>query len=512
MKSLLEVLQKYAIEFSIAAVVLLLHFYNNAFTTYGMFRDELYYIACSNHLTWGYVDQPPLCAFILLISRTIFGESIFAIRLLPSFANAGSIFLAGVMTRMLGGGTLARTFVCIACAFAPGIIGISGIYSMNAFDILLWQVALYLFIRLITTQQPKYWYWIGFIVGIGLLNKTSMVWLATGIGVATLFTDQRRWLKSKYPWIAAATAFIIFLPYVMWNIQNNLAHLEFMRNASGIKYASQNQITFLTDLVMNNNPIALPLWLAGFWLLFKKGQKEFRAVGIAIATVLLILLVNGHSKGEYFGPAMLTLFGAGSIQWERWLQNRKPIGYSYSFVIMITGVMLLPFAMDILPVNQFVPYSQALGIGPKSNEGHEMKSLPQHYADRFGWKEFASDVAKAFKTLSPDEQKYTAIYVHNYGEAGAIDFYGAQYGLPKAFAGQNSYWLWGKERIEDSVSVLIAVGGEAHDYSDTFEVIEQVGIHSHSLAMIYENNLPIFICRKPKLKLKDVWHTTRFYI
>ncbi len=512
MKSLFELFQKHAIEFIFAIIVVFLHFYNNAFTTYGIFRDELYYIACSNHLSWGYVDQPPFCAFILFLSRNIFGESIFSIRLLPALSNGGAIFLAGVMTYKLGGKTFARILACTACAFAPGIIGISGIYSMNSFDILLWQIVLSLFIQLFTTQQSKYWYWIGFLIGVGLLNKTSMAWLAIGIGVAILLTDQRRWLKMKYPWIAAAISFVVFFPYIIWNVQNNFAHLEFMRNASGIKYASQNQMTFLLDLLRNNNPIAFPVWLAGFWLLFRQEPKEFRAVGIAIVTVLLILLVNGHSKGEYFNPAMLILFAAGAIQWERWIQLYNPVGYAYAFIVLATGIMLLPFAIDVLPVNNFISYSQTVGIGPKSNEGHELHSLPQHYADRFGWKEFAFDVANVFKTLTPEEQKYTAIYVHNYGEAGAIDFFGSQYGLLKALSGHNSYWIWGKEKIEDSVTVLIAVGGEAQDYADTFEIIEHAAIHSHPLAMPYETDLPIFVCKKPKLKLKEVWQTTRFYI
>jgi hypothetical protein len=496
-----------------AFFVLILHLFNNAFTTYGIFRDELYYIACSEHLAWGYVDQPPLCVFVLAASRFFFGDSVFALRIVPSLAHALTVVAAGILTKKLGGEKFAQVLSAITVSLAPGIIGMMGIYSMNASDILLWQCVAYFLIRLFETHNQRYWYAIGVFIGIGLLNKISMGWFAAGIAVGIVATPQRQVLKKNQPWIAAGIALLIFLPFIMWNVQNNFAHLEFARNAARLKYASQNPVTFLSGLAVINNPFAIPVWLAGFWILMKPIRKEFRVLGIAMITVLIILLINYNTKSEYFTPAAIILLAAGAVGIERWFTGKHIVlRYSYVTILVVSGVFMMPMAIDILPVQTFISYSRAIGVQPPNTEGHRMGDLPQHFADRFGWRELVADVAGVFNTLSPEERNRTAIFVHNYGEAGAIDFYGEQYGLPKALCGHNNYWIWGNDRLDDTVEILIAVGGEATDYHDTFEEITQAGTHVTELAMRYESDLPIYVCRKPKLKIKEVWHTTREYI
>lgn len=495
-------------------VVLAIHFVNNAFTTYGIFRDELYYIACSEHLAWGYVDQPPFCALVLFVQKALFGESLFALRLVPSFAHAFTVFITGIFVKKLHGDTLAEVLAMLCVAFAPGLMGMFGIYSMNSIEIVLWQLVFYCLLSLQETSNAKYWYIIGCLLGVGLMNKVSMGWLAAGIVIALLLTEQRKWFYTKYLRIAAGIAAVIFIPFIIWNIQHDFAHLEFMRRAATLKYASQDVGTFLFGLVMNSNPIASMIWLTGFVALFFGKQKN-RFIGIIILTVFSILMINVHSKAEYFNPAIPMLFVFGSIVLTNWVaahRRLKILGMSYLAILFVTGILITPLAIDILPVQTFINYTNALNLGSKTTEGYRMRELPQHFADRFGWRELANDVDKVFSTLSDTEQQHCAIYAQNYGEAGAIDFFGKNFGLPNAFSGHNSYYLWGKERLDDSISVLIAVGGSREDYLDTFEEIQQVAIHNSEYSMLYETNLPIFVCRKPKLRIKEVWHTTKNYI
>lgn len=497
----------------ISSAILLIHLYNNAFTTYGYFRDELYYIACSEHLSFGFVDQPPLCALILWFNRSLFGDSVFAMRLLPSLANALTIFFTGIFVKKFGGDTFAQILACVAVGFAPGLVGMFGIYTMNVFDILFWQVALYLLLNLFETQDPKYWYWIGVVIGIGLLNKVSMGWIAAGISLGIIVTPERLWLKTKYPYIAAGISFLLFLPYIIWNLQHDLAHLEFIRNASGVKYASQNIGTFLTGIVLNYNPLAMPIWIAGFWFFFSTGKKELRTIGVAILTVLTILFVNIHSKAEYFNPAMPVLIAGGAVLWQKWLTGkwRRVAGYVHIAIIMISGIIFLPMAIDIVPVETYIRYSRAFGFVPATSEGHRMRELPQHFADRFGWEEMAKTTANVFKTLPAEEQKFTTIFVQNYGDAGAIDFFGQTLGLPKAISGHNSYWWWGVDRLGDSVTTAITIGGDPEDYQDVFQDVTLAAVHSHSYAMAYESDLPIYICRTMKVPIASVWEKTRHY-
>jgi len=498
---------------AVASVILFIHWYNNFFTTYGFFRDELYYIACSEHLSFGYVDQPPLCAFILRSIRSIFGDSIFAVRLLPSLAHAGTVIIAGSISRQLGGNRFAQLLASILMAVAPGIVGITGIYSMNAIEILLWALTFFMILWLIETNEPRYWIVIGFLLGIGLMNKISMGWMAVGLAAGVCTTPMRHWLKTPWPWYAAGLAVILFLPYIIWNIQNDFAHFEFAKNAARVKYASQNPVTFVTGVFTLYNPLAVPVWGAGFFVIFRHPKREVRSIGIIIITVLAILLMNGNSKAEYFNPAMVVLFAAGSVQIERWISAQfRWIGVMYTVVLASTGLMIMPMAIDLLPPDRLQEYMHSLGIPIQNTEGHSMGMLPQHFADRFGWESLTSDIAEVYRNIDDKEKPLTTIYVQNYGEASAIDFYGVQYELPKVMCGHNSYWLWGLERLNDSLEVLIAVGGSMIDYSDTFSEVVQMKTHSSEYAMPYENNLPIFLCRKPRLRIRTVWNSTKKYI
>src|SRR5689334_8660917 len=125
------------------AACFLIHFIVNLNGAYGFFRDELYYIACSDHLAWGYVDQPPFSLFVLKLSRMIFGDSLPAIRLVPSLAHAATIVMTGLIVKEMGGRTFAVFFACL-CVFVSIIhIGMTLIFSMNAIDIVMWAVAIY---------------------------------------------------------------------------------------------------------------------------------------------------------------------------------------------------------------------------------------------------------------------------------------------------------------------------------------------------------------------------------
>src|SRR5271157_4466542 len=101
----------------VSAAKLLVHLY--AGRHYGYFVDELYYLACSRHLDWGYVDQPPLIALITWIARSLFGQSLPAIRLLPAVAGAGEVALTALIARELGGKRFAQGLAALAALVAP---------------------------------------------------------------------------------------------------------------------------------------------------------------------------------------------------------------------------------------------------------------------------------------------------------------------------------------------------------------------------------------------------------
>jgi Dolichyl-phosphate-mannose-protein mannosyltransferase len=494
-----------------ALVKLLIHFYTNAFAGYGIFRDELYYAACSEHLSAGYVDQPPLSIFILAASRMLFGDSIFAIRLLPAVAGAATVFMTGLTTRELGGGKFAQAIASIASIVSLIYLGYDSIYSMNSFDVLLWTWSAYVVILLVKTGDKKFWLELGLILGLGLLNKISVLWLGFGILVGALLTPERRWLKTEYPYIAGVIAFAFFLPYILWNATHGLAHLEFIRNASAGKYASLSLMTFLSGQVLLQNPVTLLLWVSGIvWLLFSKEGKKFRILAFLYLTAALVLILNGHSKSEYLSPAYSMLFAAGAVWFERWASREKLRWMRPAYAIFLScGIVLAPLALPILPVESYISYSNALGITPSSAEAKKLDKLPQFYADMFGWEEKAAAVAKVFHELPPEEQVKCAIFGDNYGRCGAIDFYSKKYNLPKSIGRHNNYWLWGPRGYTGEL--VIVLGGGLKDKQEIFESVTVVDTVKNQYCMPYENNLSIYVCRKLKKPLAEFWPTLRQY-
>lgn len=497
----------------LALFTLLLHFYTNAIGGYGYFRDELYYIACSEHLALGYVDQPPLSIYILAINRWLFGDSIFALRLLPAIAAAFTVFLTGLMVRRLGGGRFAQALGAIAVIAAPIQSGYSAIFSMNCFDVLLWAGVAYITIILVKNDNPKLFPILGLLVGLGAFNKISMLWLGCGLFVGLLLTQNRKYLRTKWPWIAGVIGFLIFLPYVIWNMNNDWAHLEFIRNASSRKYGSLTRLDFLVGQVMLESPFTLPLWLTGlaFYFISRDG-KPFRFIGYLYAVPFLILLLNRTSKAEYLSSAYPMLFAGGALLAERLAQRRswrwlKPVSV---VALLGSGIAFIPFSLPILPVVSYIRYSNLLGVRPSTSEALELSELPQFYADMFGWEGKAAAVARVYNSLSEEEKSKCAIFADNYGRCGAIDFFGKQYGLPRSIGRHNNYWLWGPR--DYTGELVIVLGGDLVDKQEVFEKAEIADTVSCKYCMPYENNLVIYICRNLKTPLKEFWPGLRLYI
>jgi len=495
----------------LALVKLLLHFYTNLFAGYGIFRDELYYIACSKHLSAGYVDQPPLSIFILAVNRLLFGDSIFALRLLPAIAGAITVYLTGLMARELGGGKTAQVLACLASIASPIFLGIDTVYSMNAFDVLIWALTAWLVIRLIKTGDGRYWPILGIVLGLGLLNKVGVLWLDFGIFLGLLLAPQRAWLKTKGPYVAGVLAFLVFLPFIVWNLTHNLAHLEFIRNATSQKYSSLSALTFTSGQIIQHGPVKLPLWLGGLLaILFIKQLQDFRILGYVYIAAFLILALNGQSKAEYLSPAYSMLFAAGGVIFERWFSRRfQWATTAYAALMILGGILLAPLALPILPVETYIRYADALHIAPNTAEGKQLDKLPQFYADMFGWEQKAEAVARIYHSLTPEEQSTCALFADNYGRCAAIDFYGNKYHLPPAIGRHNNYWIWGPGNYTGELMIIL--GGGLRDKQEKFESVVVADTIHCDYCMPYENNLCIYVCRNLKMPLQTIWPQLKAY-
>jgi len=487
----------------IALVKLVIHLLTN--NRYGYFRDELYYIACGEHLAWGYVDHAPMVAWLVKLSRTLFGDSLFALRLFPAVAGAAKVLLTGLIARELGGRRFAVVLACL-CVLAGGYLALDSFFSMNAFEPVFWMGCVYFIIRAIKQNDSRYWLWFGLLAGLGLENKHSTLFFGFGIFVGLLLTSSRRFFANRWLWIGGALAIALFLPNIIWEYRHDWATLELLRNVSATgKNVVLSPLEFIVQQILILNPLTLPIWLAGLWyFLCDRDGKAYRLLGVAYLVVLVMMIVL-KGKNYYLLPIYPMLFAGGAVWWERLLANRRRVSwlkFAYPLLICLLGAVFAPMLAPVLPVETYIRYQNALGFAPPKTEVGHVGPLPQHFGDRFGWPEMVQQVAQIYNNLPAEERARTGLYANNYGEAGAIDFFGPQYGLPKAISPHQSYYLWGpRDYTGDS---LIVLQSKRADAERNCKNVEAVGTVGHPLSMA-EEHYTIFICRGLKQPLPELW-------
>lgn len=487
----------------VAAAKLLVHLY--AGRQYGYFTDELYYLACSRHLDWGYVDQPPLIAVISWIVRVALGQSLLAIRLLPAVAGAAEVVLTALIARELGGNRFAQLLAAVSVLAAPGVLAMDHFLSMNAFEPLFWMGCAYLLIRIIKTRNDRLWIWFGLLAGIGLENKYSMAIFGAGVVVGLLFTSERRLLRSPWIWIGGTIAFVIFVPNLWWNIRHHFPFLELQANIrrSG-RDVSLGFLGFFAQESLTMLPLTLPVWLAGLWFFFfADAGKRYRALGWAwFFTAAVILTFN--PRVYYLYPAFPLLFAAGGVMWESWLQSPRwnSLRVAYSAVMLLAGAMLAPLAIPILSPQTYIRYTRALHLAPPAIENHSLGPLPQLFADQFGWPEMTAAVAHAYNSLPLDVRATTAIFAQNYGQAGAIDLFGPKFQLPPSISGHQSYFLWGPR--DYTGNSMIVLDDKQDRLEQLFTDVKKVATVYHPFSMPYQH-FDVFYCQGLKKPLKELW-------
>lgn len=500
------------LEWTLVAVAFLLHL--PFLTEYGWFRDELYYIASTRELAWGYVDHPPLSIVLLRAWTGLLGESRTAVRLLPAILGAAAVLLTGRLAGRLGGDRFARALAMLCTLLATDFLFTFHVYSMNALDVLVWTGAALLLVEILrqrssgdTSPQIRSWLLLGLLLGLGLQNKISVLWLGAGLATALLLEERRR-LRRPGPWLAGGLALALFAPYVLWNLALGWPTLEFMSNALVQKMVALDPVSFVGEVILSLNPGSLPVWLSGLaWLLISRPGRSWRALAIVWLAVLAILLIAGSSKPGYLAPGFPMLFAAGGVAIESWTRPRSGMRPMVVAPVVALGLVLAPFALPVLPPPTFVAYSRTLGVAPAAIERHSLGRLPQHFADMHGWQSLVDAVSTAAATLSPAERDQTIVFGQNYGEAGAVDVLGR--GLPPAASGHNGYWYWGARGID--VQTVIAIDGDVEDYRQLFESVALAARADCTWCMPYEDDLEIWIARGPRRPFEEIWPTTRHF-
>ena len=479
---------------------------------YGLFRDEYYYLACAERLDWGYVDHPPLSIAVLALVRALLGDSLLAVRLLPALLGGALVLLTARLAREMRGGAFAQSLAALAVVIAPQYLVLAGYYSMNAFDLAFWALGALLVARLANGADERLWLLLGLVLGLGLLNKISVMFFGAGLAAALLLTPLRRHLARPSIWLGGLLAAALFVPHVLWQVRHDWPTLEFIRNAQERKIVALGPLEFFLAQLPEIHPLNALVWLPGLiFLLVSRAGRPWRALGIIYVAALVIFALQ-HSKPYYLGPAYPMLLAAGGVAWEAWSQagRRAWLRPALCALLALGGAVVAPLVVPLLPVETLVAYQRALGAAPSAAENHSLGPLPQHFADRFGWREMTDAVARAYAALPIDERGSALIVASNYGEAGALNYHGRAHGLPRAVSQHNNFYLWGPGRAD--ARVVITVGLPAEDLAEAFESVVPAARFESPWAMPYETRHPVHVCRGLRLPLDEAWRRGKSFI
>jgi Dolichyl-phosphate-mannose-protein mannosyltransferase len=488
----------------LAAAAVLLQMATNG--RYGYFRDELYYLALSHHLAWGYVDMAPMAPFVLYISRALFGESLQAIRVLPALALGAEILITGLITRELGGKRFAVCLACLSVLVAPVILGNATRFSMNPFEPLFWMGAIYFLLLATNRNQPKSFLWAGVLLGLGLENKHSTVFFLIALLIGLLATSERRLFRSKWLWISVGIIVLLALPNVIWQFRHGFATWVDLSNVKKVhKNVELPPLPFLKQQIMMLLPAGVIVWAAGLgFLLFQHEGKCYRVLGVTYLAFLAIMMAL-HGKDYYLAPIYPMLFAAGGVFWQKLIESHlwlRWLKVALPALLVILGVVAFPIVLPILPPDRIGPYMHALGIGMTRTETHMSSDLPQHFADEFGWPEMVAQVAEVYNQMPAGERARTAILAGNYGSAGAIDFFGPRYGLPKSISAHQNYYYWGFRQYTGES--LIMLNWKLDDAQYWCRRVEEGPKIDEPYTMGWEH-YTILICHGLKKPMAEAW-------
>ena len=476
---------------------------------YGFHRDEFLYIALGEHLAWGYVEIPPSIAFFANMSRNLFGDSIFAIRFFPALVGAAGLVLTALIARELGGGKFAQVLAGLTFLMSPAYLGSNTLFQPVSFNQFYWILSAYILLRWINHKKPNTWIHLGVVMGLAMLNKYSVLLFAFGILAGLLLhPTHRKALQSKSVYLGILTGFLIWLPNLIWQMVHDFPELTHLRELSEQQLAHVSIPDFLlSQLLMQGLNCGIVLLGLGY-LLLKGSMKPYRILAwIYLSIIALLLVFSGkdyYSLGAYpmliaAGALAVEAFTAGQ-NWRKWL---RPVA-----VVWVLGCNLfaIPYALPILPITEAKTYMQHMadtyGLdGPIRWEDGELHDLTQDYADMHGWEELVEQVAYIYHQIPEAEQAETAIYAGNYGQAGAINWYGKQHGLPVAHSRNSSYRLWWDNTLTPKHLIVVDDSDSRESFAGGCESIEFATQLSHPIAR--ENGTHIFLCKELQFGFGD---------
>jgi 4-amino-4-deoxy-L-arabinose transferase-like glycosyltransferase len=479
----------------------LLHMFTNG--QYGFHQDEMVVLDNANNLDWGFVEYPPFTPFLARLELTLFGLSLVSARTFAALAHAIVLVLTGMMARELGGTLRTQVLAALAAAIAPIALIQGSQIQYVTFDFLWTVLCAYFALRLLKSDDPRWWLAVGAALGLGMMTKYTMAVFAAGLAGGVLLTDARRHLRSPWLWGGAALSVLICLPNLLWQVRHDFISLEFLSSIHARDVEIGRADGFLAEqFLFCTNPFMLPLWTAGLYFYFKHSEGwRYRVLGwMYVLPFLIYLLAQGRSY--YLAPAYPMLIAAGAFVWQGWFERlpalKARLSWGAAWTLLVAGGLAGgALALPIAPVNS--------PLWEVTSEVHDI------FTEQIGWPEMIATVAGIYAELPERDKPRAGILAGENDEAAAINLYGGDYGLPPAISGSNTFWLRGYG--SPPPEILIVVGYSERDVLIIFEQCEAAGAITNPYGV--ENDLSnppvIYICRSPRLPWPALWDRLKRY-
>ena len=483
---------------AIAAAVLTVHLLTGG--RYGFHRDELATLDDARHLAWGYVAYPPVTPFFARISLELFGTSLNGFRFFAALADSVAILLTGLMARELGGNAGAQALA--AAAAVPFALAAGTLMQYVSFDYLAWVACSYFLIRLCNSNDSRWWLAIGGSIGFGMLTKYSMLVCVAGIVVGVLATDLRRQLRSKWLWLGVAVSLVIFLPNVVWQLRHDFVSLDFLRHIHERDVRIGRTTNFLPGQV-ELTLFTLPLGVLGLIFYFgSRTGRRFSAAGYLYLVPFLIFLA-AKGRGYYLAPAYPVLYAGGAVFGAQLIARFRPAWK--------ISLQRLAWVLVLVTITFFAAYFVPLAA-VNSPWARRAFQVNEDFREEIGWPELVQTVVRIRDSLGSSDRSRIAVLAGNYGEAGAINLYGPDYGLPAAISGTNSFWARGYGNPPPETVILI---GFSREFGERlFESCDLAGHVTNGYSVRNEETTDhpdIFVCRHLRQSWNEFWKNFRRY-
>ena len=476
---------------------------------YGYFRDELYYLACARRLDWGFVDHPPLSVALLAAWVRVFGDSAESVRAPAVLAGLGTIWTCLALARRMGATGWGVWLAGLVPASAGMYLVVFHLYTMNALDILFWPLVAWAFVEAL--EDPRLWRWaiFGSLIGLALLNKASVLWLAAGLTVGLVLDPRRRSFATPGPYLAAGLAALLQTPHVAWQSRHGWPMLEFARVSQDQKLLPVPHWEFLGQQAVVMNVAAVPVLVTGaVWLLRSPDAARWRPFGWAFLTTLAILLWNGRSRVNYLAPAYPLVIPAGAIAVQRWAERKRVAPGWVVGPVAVSGSLTAPLGLPILPIETLDRVVRAIPVRPPNEESGDEPPF-QGYADMHGWRELAAEVSRVYLALPEAERRRAVALTWNYGEAAALERFARNVPLPPAVSRHNAYWLWGPGDWDGQLAIV--VNRNQAGLSAEFRSFEPTGMVRAPYAMPEQDGSPVWVARGLLRPVSQFWAEGKRY-